>query len=105
MLRYTPGQVPKESIPQNADWVDPVAQSANADGLMPSPAASFPGLNYGNQRRAGFPPDTVGDVGPNHYIQAVNTSIGIFDKSSRRCWLHPALTFDEFFTGAGWHAV
>jgi hypothetical protein len=26
------------------------------------------------------PPDTVGDVGPNHYIQAVNTVFSIFDK-------------------------
>ncbi len=96
ILRYTPGQQPKESIPQNMQWVDPVAQSAEADGLMPNPAASFRGLNYGNNG-SGFPPDTVGDVGPNHYIQAVNTSIGIFDKSSGALLVNPALTFDQFF--------
>src|SRR4029079_19652718 len=30
---------------------------------------------------AGHPPDTNGDVGPNHYIQAINTSIGIYNKN------------------------
>ncbi|MEO8359840.1 MAG: carboxypeptidase regulatory-like domain-containing protein [Vicinamibacteria bacterium] len=47
----------------------------------PSPIANFAGLdfqNFGN----GHPPDTVGDVGPNHYIQAINTSLGIYDKST-----------------------
>src|SRR5438874_8748210 len=39
----------------------------------PSPSASFDGLDYATWG-AGHPPDTVGDVGPNHYIQAVNTS-------------------------------
>jgi len=28
-----------------------------------------------------FPPDTVGDVGPNHYVQAVNLLYEVFDKS------------------------
>ncbi len=52
------------------------AQSAPA----PSPQANFSGLDF-NTWGAGHPPDTVGDVGPNHYIQAVNTSIGIYSKS------------------------
>ncbi len=29
----------------------------------------------------GHPPDTNGDVGPNYYIQTINTSIGVFRKS------------------------
>ena len=28
-----------------------------------------------------LPPDTDGDVGPNHYVQSVNSSIKIFDKN------------------------
>ena len=31
---------------------------------------------------SGWPPDENGDVGPNHYIQVVNTSVGIFEKAS-----------------------
>src|SRR4051794_15826302 len=46
----------------------------------PSPSASFAGLDFANWG-SGHPPDTVGDVGPSHYIQAVNASIGIYGKS------------------------
>ena len=46
----------------------------------PAPAANFLGLDFLNWG-AGRPPDTVGDVGPVYYIQAVNTSIGVFRKS------------------------
>ncbi|HEY0783011.1 MAG TPA: hypothetical protein VGE98_11175, partial [Thermoanaerobaculia bacterium] len=46
----------------------------------PAASANFAGLDFATWG-AGHPPDTVGDVGPNHYIQAVNSSIGIFNKS------------------------
>ncbi len=40
---------------------------------------NFPGIN-GTQ--SGFvPPDPTGAVGPNHYVQAVNSSISIYDKT------------------------
>jgi hypothetical protein len=45
----------------------------------PTPLNVFEGLdrfNFG----AGSPPDTNGDVGPQHYVQTVNTSIGIYNK-------------------------
>jgi hypothetical protein len=40
--------------------------------VMPSPLQSFEGLSFndtitGGQAGAGYPPDTNGDVGPNHY--------------------------------------
>jgi hypothetical protein len=45
--------------------------------------AFVPGLNFeGIAFTTGWPPDTVGDVGPNHYIQMVNASVfQIWDKS------------------------
>jgi hypothetical protein len=64
----------------------------------PGPNVSFKGLYYQNWG-AGHPPDTVGDVGPNHFVQAVNTSIGIFSKSGGPPVA--AFTFDAFFTGTG----
>ncbi len=30
------------------------------------------------------PPDTIGDVGPNHYVQMVNVVFGVFSKSGER---------------------
>src|SRR3712207_8205335 len=44
----------------------------------PSPAKNFPGLT---NRNGVYPPDPTGDVGPNHYVQMVNSSIQIFDKN------------------------
>jgi hypothetical protein len=47
-----------------------------------TPSRNFPGLGYTGVN----PPDTVGDVGPSHYIQAVNSGGGarvrIFDKAT-----------------------
>ncbi len=41
------------------------------------------GVNFDGQGFSGVsPPDTVGDVGPNHYVQAINSSrIAIYDKT------------------------
>ncbi|HEX4826065.1 MAG TPA: hypothetical protein VFV19_17335 [Candidatus Polarisedimenticolaceae bacterium] len=38
-------------------------------------AFSSPLLNFAGQTSSASPPDTVGDVGPNHYVQAVNQSV------------------------------
>jgi len=95
-LRYVPGQEPKGSPPQIADWVDSVAQTGLGDGQMPVPIENFAGLDFTGYG-AGWPPDTVGDVGPDHYIQAVNTSVGIYDKDTGAHLV--GLTFDDFFTG------
>ena len=46
----------------------------------PGPIMNFDGLDFATWGN-GHPPDTVGDVGPQYYIQAINTSLGIFQKS------------------------
>ena len=48
---------------------------------MPTPAVTFNALTFASNG-AGSPPDTVGDVGPNHFVQAVNTSVGIYNKTT-----------------------
>lgn len=52
-------------------------QDADAPSVqaMP-PATSFDGLS-GTAK----PPDTVGDVGPNHYVEMVNFSVGVYTKA------------------------
>ncbi len=47
-------------------------------GPMPAPLASFDGVSNLNDR---VPPDTEGDVGPAHYVQWVNLSLAIWDKT------------------------
>jgi hypothetical protein len=45
---------------------------------MPTPSLSF----EGNTNRGGFtPPDTNGDVGPNHYVQTVNVDLAVWSKA------------------------
>src|SRR5262245_11955169 len=55
-------------------------------GPMPPPIQNFPGItssDHCGRVPCGFgaPPDTNGDVGFNHYIQAVNQAFAIYDKT------------------------
>jgi hypothetical protein len=77
---------------------DAVLQTDNFINAMPGLGISFAGLDLQNWG-AGWPPDTNGDVGPTHYIQTVNTSIGIYDKASGSRLA--AFTFDTLFQGTG----
>ncbi len=94
--RYVPGQEPKGSAPQLSDWVDSVAQQSFSSGQIPLPEKNFAGLDFLNWG-SGYPPDTNGDVSESHYIQSVNTSIGIYDKTTGSRLA--AFTFDNFFSG------
>jgi len=58
--------------------------SALATPTFSTPIVNFEGIPAAFVPEFGFvpyPPDTVGDVGPNHYIQAVNSQFAIFDKN------------------------
>ena len=55
----------------------------------------FPGLDKAGWG-SGWPPDTTGDVGMNYFIQAVNSSFGIFNKTGGPPVY--ATTFDDFFS-------
>jgi hypothetical protein len=70
-----PGRIPAPA-PLNP-FSDPVLQDWQEGALMPSPIRSFEGIN---NRNGVLPPDTQGDVGPNHYVQWVNLSFAIWDK-------------------------
>lgn len=55
----------------------------------PAPTQNFAGVSLndsctGSLCGSGWPPDPNGDVGPNHYIQAVNSAYGIFSKTGTR---------------------
>jgi IPT/TIG domain len=74
---------------------DPARQTATPYAAAPAPSTSFPGLDFANWG-AGWPPDTNGDVGPNFYVETVNTSVGIFNKSTGT--RVAAFTFDQLFS-------
>ena len=51
-----------------------------AAAAAPPPSLDFAGLDFATWGN-GHPPDTVGDVGPTYFIQAINTSIGVYLKT------------------------
>jgi len=64
----------------NEEILDPLAARSRgpAGVLTPTPTIDFEGIGNVN---GVVPPDTEGVVGPNHYMQVVNLSLAIFDKS------------------------
>jgi subtilisin-like proprotein convertase family protein len=82
---------------------DPVVQDAIGTANIPSTITTFEGMGAG---LTGFtvqsaPPDTDGDVGPNHYVQIVNSSVTVFSKTGAKL-LGPITTKTLFngFAGA-----
>jgi len=80
---------PVKPIPRrfNPGANDPVRQSSITPLLIPAPSTNFDGVGQGFTGPAGTftvnsaPPDTNGDVGPNHYVQIVNTDFAVFSKT------------------------
>jgi hypothetical protein len=63
---------------------------------MPAPIANFEG-NY--NQWGGIPPDTIGDVGPYHYIQQVNVGFTIYNKTGDA--VAGPYNFNDLFSGFG----
>ncbi|MBI2834916.1 MAG: carboxypeptidase regulatory-like domain-containing protein, partial [Acidobacteria bacterium] len=84
--------------------IDPVVQftlpSAQA---MPAPMLSFEGISSQDNIRIFpngiVPPDTNGDIGPNHYVQAVNVQFQVFDRHGTP--VTSARRISTLFTGIG----
>src|SRR3954462_14133484 len=77
----------------------PHVQSLLQNIWQPTPAMPGPLLTFeGHNNTCGCqPPDTDGDVGPNHYVEAINESIKIFDKSGNT--LSGPTSYNSFFAG------
>jgi N-acetylneuraminic acid mutarotase len=61
---------------------------------MPPPLLTFEGESAA-QACACAPPDSDGDVGPNHYVEAVNEAFRVFDKNGTA--LSPVTTYNSLF--------
>jgi MYXO-CTERM domain-containing protein len=77
------GKIRPLPIRDTAFTFDSVLQSSLPVASMPVVGLNF--MSQGNTldpaTEGGTPPDTNGAVGPNHYVQAVNTGLAIWDKS------------------------
>src|SRR6266436_2594862 len=68
---------------------------------MPSPILTFAGMNSTQSGCGCLPPDSDGDVGPNHYVNSVNSSIKIFDKLGNPLNGTNGTTYNSFFSALG----
>jgi hypothetical protein len=66
----------------------PQTTSAAANAAFTTPLGSFEGLsNQDNFNVLGYrvnPPDPVGAVGPNHYVEMINLAVAVYDKAGNR---------------------
>jgi hypothetical protein len=93
---------PKPQTPstQKSDPAQAIRESAQAV-TAPTPSTQFDGISASQSGCGCLPPDTNGDVGPNHYIQSVNSSIKIFDKNGNALNGANGTTYNSFFAPMG----
>ncbi len=89
--RPRPEAVNANALPHG---MDPVAQLNMGTGNMRAPLSNF------NGQGGGFPPDPSGAAGPNHYVQAVNTSYRVYHKDGSTSGLPPALPLNSLWPGS-----
>ena len=100
--REIPNRFPEKDrdYSQPKDFVDGVAQTSLKQSeyrrMAPDLGVSFDGL--GNVTGS-VPPDTNGDVGPNHYVQTVNVAMAIWDKEGNELLAPTAIS--DLWTGFG----
>ena len=89
---------PADTLPSQTRQQDSALQTQAPSISAPTTGSNFAGLDHTGWG-AGWPPDPNGDVGPNYYVETVNTSIGFFNKSdgSRAA----AFSFNSLFSQAG----
>ena len=95
-----PGKYTTGIMETHPRMIDPLVKETNRKGSArtPSPDLSFEGMSL-QSGGSGWPPDTIGDVGPNHYVQMVNTSFAIFDKTGNK--LSGPTAINQLWQGEG----
>lgn len=80
-VRIIPNRFPEQSTGKQGEVKDGAAQKSllKARSLRNEPATGVSFDGVGNVFGS-VPPDTNGDVGPEHYVQTVNVAMGVFDK-------------------------
>src|SRR6266568_1930259 len=63
---------------------DPVQQTSAASLAMPAANQTFDGMSQGDACGNCIPPDPNGAVGPNHYVEMVNSSFAVYSKTGTK---------------------
>ena len=70
--------------PPHLPAVDSVQQTTAPSAAMPAPLQTFEGMNQADGCGNCIPPDPNGAVGPNHYVEMVNSSYSVYSKTGTR---------------------
>jgi hypothetical protein len=98
LTRYPHPEIPSTTSQSAYPQFDVLVKQTLAPiATMPAPTLTFDGMNSSQSGCMCLPPDTDGDVGPNHYVQSVNSSIKIFDKSGNPLNGANGTTYNSFF--------
>jgi len=99
LTRYPHPEIPTPTKPTSAyqRFESLMKQILSPMPQMPGPLLTFDGMNSSQSGCLCLPPDTDGDVGPNHYVQSVNSSIKIFDKNGNPLNGPNGTTYNSFF--------
>ena len=85
------GQVferPRKILPNRQSNTGPTGQDPALQTSAPAVSAATVGANFEgvNNVNGVLPPDTNGDIGPNHYVQMVNLSFAIYDRNGTKLY-------------------
>ena len=74
---------PPDKANQGAQGPDaPEAAPSQGGATLPTLKMSFQGTKRGDANQFSFPPDTMGAVGPNHFVVTVNRVFAVFEKTT-----------------------
>ncbi len=81
--------------------LDPVLQETFPNVAAPATGSNFEGVANADNAFGVLPPDTVGAIGKNHYVQMVNLSFDIFDRNGNSLLLGGPVDNSTLWAGFG----
>jgi Kelch motif protein/galactose oxidase-like protein len=96
LTRYPHGTGAPPTAAPSSPWLQRLIKNLwRPTPTMPGPLLTFEGESAA-EACACAPPDSDGDVGPNHYVEAINVAFRVFDKTGTP--LSPVTTYNSFFS-------
>lgn len=99
VLKTNPNKIVRSEVEGSPTSPDAAIQTSTPiTASIATPGATFEGISIFDTIAVGqgfLPPDTIGDVGPNHYVQSVNSSWRVFNKSGAP--LTPVMTLGSLW--------
>jgi hypothetical protein len=99
LTRYPHGTGAPPPVAPSSPWMQKLIKNL----WRPTPTMPGPLLTFEGGGAAGFcacaPPDSDGDVGPDHYVEAINSAFAVFDKTGTM--LAGPITYNTLFAPLG----